>query len=970
MKTRHWVLSLGFLAPESVFSQYTTTISIDTGSCVPTYKSGGPGGSVLSSASTTTSGSEVVPSGSATISAASPVSSAFTPPAPGDPFLVVVSPASPLKKRQSQPGYVGSDGQSTNNCYDSTEYVLSANGTLSTTDGRYFSTSPGVDSQPFVPSANLQSISTTWEFSNGNNLIWSNSQFQIDPAVICRNPDGTIEVYFQVEPPATCTRLGLSSAPLSDCPGIEASQSANAPSNTEAVGASTETGLSSVVAPTAFPSISGSIVSIATTDQSLPFSVVDMSSKAASTGFPSSADIISSSAEVMGSSTAAEVSSEAASSSLPPTDSVAMTSESSAPSTIAEVSSSAAMTSLPASEESTFPTSDVLSSEASSATEAASSDSGAASSSGVESSASYSSPSSTGPASSQSSAPTADGLAYHGYVGPTYNGNNDPAQYNGNSNYVVGGVASDINFDSSFTGDVTFPGQTQSINIASPAFAVVYQGYFLAPHTDTYTLTSGPDTDDFAYIWYGDKAKSQWTDSNDDGESELNTNSTSVTFQLNSGEEIPVTIVYVNAANAGGLHITISSGVGGLNVTDTTGYFVSPQASDGFSNGVGTTFYSAPPSNTASVVSSATEVASSSVAASSSEGVASSSSAAEISSASVEASSSAAGISSASVEASSSAGATASSSGPTASSTGSASGVPGLVYSVFTNPGYSTTNRAGSVAYFNNDSLPLVSCGVATGGIDFYTGTSSQLPGQTTSQDLSEVAIVFHGYFTPPTDGYYRFEPNDVSFSYVWTGQKAFTDWSSTNFDSDDSSATQFQGTQGVPIPITMLYVNDANTWPSGTQSGHAFLNLESRSPGPSDSATYSSDLTGLITQPNDGDTWSPLPLSECTVPTSCDANGFYQYYFGSGYVFSAGAPANYDQSPQTLPYPPSTSLSSIVSQCESNANSIGYQSLDIHFDDRDNQWYCVQYHGYSNDTTFWSDANSRVTEAFGYSHC
>ena len=278
------------------------------------------------------------------------------------------------------------------------------------------------------------------------------------------------------------------------------------------------------------------------------------------------------------------------------------------------------------------------------------------------------------------------------------------------------------------------------------------------------------------------------------------------------------------------------------------------------------------------------------------------------------------------------------------------------MYGAFHNPSFNASNKADSVAFFNSNGNSLVSCGMST-TTNFGAGASSTLPGQTATMDLSHIAVVYHGYFQAPQTGQYYFGANSYTFSYIWYGPNAQTAWSSSNFDSDDSSATPMNLTAGEQLPMTLLYVND------GSGSGNAYFNA--RYP----NGTYNNNLGGLLFAPKEGDTWSPIPISACTVPTSCDSNHFYQYYFGSGYVYAA---STYDPTnpPITRPYPTTESEAAILSDCGANAVSIGYEHLDIHYDSHDQQWYCVQYHTASTDTSLWTNAQSQVTAAFGYSHC
>lgn len=72
----------------------------------------------------------------------------------------------------------------------------------------YYSTSPGVVSEPFVPSPNINSISTTWELT-ADILSWANSLFLNGTASLCLDATGAIQAYFLAPIPADCTPILL-----------------------------------------------------------------------------------------------------------------------------------------------------------------------------------------------------------------------------------------------------------------------------------------------------------------------------------------------------------------------------------------------------------------------------------------------------------------------------------------------------------------------------------------------------------------------------------------------------------------------------------------------------------------------------------------------------------------------------------------------------------------------------------------
>ena len=122
-------------------------------------------------------------------------------------FLVGFQPsnriAPQLRRRQALQGYITPDGQLTSDCSASPILAVTPEGELSAADGEIYSTSQGTESGPFIASSSPGNISTIWQLSDGT-LRFNNASFLNGAASICAN-GGSVEAYYLIEPPPTCS---------------------------------------------------------------------------------------------------------------------------------------------------------------------------------------------------------------------------------------------------------------------------------------------------------------------------------------------------------------------------------------------------------------------------------------------------------------------------------------------------------------------------------------------------------------------------------------------------------------------------------------------------------------------------------------------------------------------------------------------------------------------------------------------
>ena len=161
---------------------------------------------------------------------------------------------------------------------------------------------------------------------------------------------------------------------------------------------------------------------------------------------------------------------------------------------------------------------------------------------------------------------TSDGTYYVPY-------NINVTEYNNNpGNITIRGFLPNLNFETDGTiNNYTFPGQSGPTTI-SP-YAIVFQGFFIAPNTGNYNLTTDITTDDFCWIWTGTKAYKTWNINNFDALSIYNAYSGIAQFAAAAGDLVPVTILWVNRGALGRLAINFYNFATSTRVTNTTGYF-------------------------------------------------------------------------------------------------------------------------------------------------------------------------------------------------------------------------------------------------------------------------------------------------------------------------------------------------------------------------------------------------------------
>ncbi|CAK7235793.1 hypothetical protein SCUCBS95973_009388 [Sporothrix curviconia] len=115
--------------------------------------------------------------------------------------------------------------------------------------------------------------------------------------------------------------------------------------------------------------------------------------------------------------------------------------------------------------------------------------------------------------------------------------------------------------------------------------ALLFQGFFVARQTGTYTLSSSGDyIDNYGYLWTGDVAYSTWDDSNTAFQASrtgAGYYGGSVAVTLNEGDAIPIAWLWANGGGVGQSWFVVSS-PDGSSTTDTTGFLVPACSADTF----------------------------------------------------------------------------------------------------------------------------------------------------------------------------------------------------------------------------------------------------------------------------------------------------------------------------------------------------------------------------------------------------
>ncbi|KAL6407697.1 putative gleya adhesin domain protein [Ilyonectria robusta] len=115
--------------------------------------------------------------------------------------------------------------------------------------------------------------------------------------------------------------------------------------------------------------------------------------------------------------------------------------------------------------------------------------------------------------------------------------------------------------------------------------ALLFNGFFIAKETGTYTFTSLADAiDNWGYLWVGDVAYSDWNDDNTAFKASRTGAGNfggSYSVTLRKGDAIPLTWLWANGGSVAQSYLSITT-PGGVTTTDTTGYFVQACGADVF----------------------------------------------------------------------------------------------------------------------------------------------------------------------------------------------------------------------------------------------------------------------------------------------------------------------------------------------------------------------------------------------------
>ncbi|KAI0153938.1 hypothetical protein BJ166DRAFT_595063 [Pestalotiopsis sp. NC0098] len=151
----------------------------------------------------------------------------------------------------------------------------------------------------------------------------------------------------------------------------------------------------------------------------------------------------------------------------------------------------------------------------------------------------------------------------------------DPSYFKGKTP-TFSGTLDDLNFQTAANGLLNLGGRTFN----ATQVAVLAQGYFYAKHTGSYYIGStGFSTDDWAFMWTGQKAFHDWDLDNRDGEAfgHRIVNNEDMGVQLNNLDEaqlIPFTYLWINYLGAGQSNFFIDDARNIELTFDNRGWFI------------------------------------------------------------------------------------------------------------------------------------------------------------------------------------------------------------------------------------------------------------------------------------------------------------------------------------------------------------------------------------------------------------
>ena len=177
------------------------------------------------------------------------------------------------------------------------------------------------------------------------------------------------------------------------------------------------------------------------------------------------------------------------------------------------------------------------------------------------------------------------GMQYFGFQDPGDAGaphRPNPGPFNNlprSSMDAFGVFPGNVNFYTTTNGGYQFPGQTVSTNASN--YVLVLEGYFHGP-AGSYNVTLSTQTDDYGYLYLNSVAYNNWGYANYyvvEANSEGGGYTQNTTFTLAEGQFVPMTIVWMNVYQSGGVRFWIYPPNGAV-VTDTTGWFSQPYTGD------------------------------------------------------------------------------------------------------------------------------------------------------------------------------------------------------------------------------------------------------------------------------------------------------------------------------------------------------------------------------------------------------
>ena len=177
---------------------------------------------------------------------------------------------------------------------------------------------------------------------------------------------------------------------------------------------------------------------------------------------------------------------------------------------------------------------------------------------------------------------------------------------------------------------------------------------------------------------------------------------------------------------------------------------------------------------------------------------------------------------------------------------------PGMQYFGFIDHADHFDSSYPDTSKFNNDPNGIDIRGVFPGNNAFKTDDSGMytFPGQSTSTDATDYAVVLEGYFFGPPGPYtLTLTGATDDYGFVWAGTKAYRGWTNDNADVKEhvDNGTVVDGSiainlaEGQFVPVTIVWIN---------VGGYGALEFAIYPPGGSETT----DTTGYFVQPYSGD--------------------------------------------------------------------------------------------------------------------